>query len=447
MAATARPYSEAQSDPVDVSLARLRNDVWDAEDELRAARRSGNQDKVAAAKVAVAEAKVAVAKGEDQKDTAKGILARAICGLELAQAAYGRALHPDSVGAARHPGAEAGSTRLDDVALALKSIAEQQQHMRTTLHGIDEQQQHLTEQQQHMRTTLHVMNEAIRYVHETLTPTEARTAKSLQYKQLLEKMQLKVRTMRTDEVSSIGEPPDHWLQFSFVWSKELDSIAEAAQSTGTEGSPEERETSPLPDSASDDGTSKSKKNDRQERQCYEPVRAYVADMFPTLDVRVVAEGQELDHGLLFSEKAFTSRQLKPDTHRGQDVVHITNIHGRTDIAAFDGRGCQRSNVKFAIEMKTQNAMKNAEREAITQLLGLNIRNPYYSPPVVLSNAVQTHRVFFVEELDAFPFFGIVQGDFDSLRHALWMVAYLLSKPGCTTHLGRGPTPPSSSQEV
>eukprot|EP00961_Rhodomonas_salina_P292639 3933098-Rhodomonas_salina.2 len=124
-----------------------------------------------------------------------------------------------------------------------------------------------------------------------------------------------------------------------------------------------------------------------------------------------------------------------------------NIHGRTDIVAFDGRGRQQSNVKFGIEMKRPDAMNkcDAEREAITQLLGLNISNAYHSPPVVLSNAVQTPCVFFVAQLDAFPFFGIVQGNFRSLCHALWLVHFLMALRGCTMHLGRGPRPPSSSQ--
>ncbi len=203
----------------------------------------------------------------------------------------------------------------------------------------------------------------------------------------------------------------------------------------------------MADSASEGGTSHSKKKDPQERDCYEPVRAYVAKIFPDLNVQIVSEGQNLHRGLLFSENAFTSRSDKPNIH-GQEVIHITNIQGRTDIAAFDGPKLQRSSVKFAIEMKTQKGMRNgAENEAITQLLGLNISNAYLSPPVVLSNAVKTHRVFYVEELDGFPFFRIVSGTFDTLRQALWMVNFLLSKPGCTMHFGRGPTPPSSSQEL
>jgi hypothetical protein len=198
------------------------------------------------------------------------------------------------------------------------------------------------------------------------------------------------------------------------------------------------------DSASDDGASNSTRKDPREKECYEPVRAYVAQIFPNLNVKIVSEGQNLDHQLLFSENVFTSRKLKPNVH-GQDVIHITNIHGRTDIAAFDGCGLHRSYVRFAIEMKTLKGMQGkSENEAITQLLGLNVSNAYFSPPVVLSNAAMTHRVYFVEELDVFPFFRIVRANFRSLRDALWMVNSLLLKPGCTMHLGRGPTPPSSS---
>lgn len=203
------------------------------------------------------------------------------------------------------------------------------------------------------------------------------------------------------------------------------------------------ESLPDPDSASCGRASKHK--DPLESQCYEPVQAYVSSAFPDLDVKIVSEGESLPHKLLFSEDAFTSRREKPEDVHGQDVIHITNIQGRADIAAFEKGGEGRSYVKFAIEMKSPNRAKNAEREAITQLLGLNIANPYNSPPVVLSNAVMTHRVFYVERLADFPFFGIVQANVTSLRCALWLVRDLITRKACTAHFGRGPSPTSSQE--
>lgn len=324
-------------------------------------------------------------------------------------------------------------------------MAKLQAGQKTMEKKMEEGQKKMEEEQSSIRTTLHVLQESIRYVHETLTPTEARTVKASQYQQLLDKMQLGVRSLQEDELAKLGEP-DGWGSFDFVWPKEdLDSVREDADAAGTWASADDFDTgSPLPDSASDPVSSKSEHKSK-EKVCYEPVRSYVSTCFKDLDVRIVTEGQGLDNGLLFSEKAFTSRKENPEVH-GQKVLHITNIHGRTDIAAFEKRGSQRSNVKFAIEMKTPSTMRHAEREVITQLLGLNISNAYHSPPVILSNAVLVHEVFFVEGLDEFPYFGIVRGKCKSLRQALWVVQGLIRRPGCTMHLGRGPSPPSSMEE-
>jgi hypothetical protein len=106
--------------------------------------------------------------------------------------------------------------------------------------------QRIEEEQKNIRTNLHVMRESFRHVYTTLTPSEARTDKSGQYRDLLVKMKISVRVMEPEEISSIGTPPDTWPPFVFAWSKEFDSINEAAQATETEGSSEERAASPFP---------------------------------------------------------------------------------------------------------------------------------------------------------------------------------------------------------
>ena len=131
-----------------------------------------------------------------------------------------------------------------------EELREEQKQMREELREeqkqMREEQKHVREDQNHIRTALHVVTESIRFVHETLSPSDARTGKKLQYELLLSKMKLEVREMQFDELSRIGNPPDTWPQFLFSWSKEFDSSKEAAQATETEGSSEERVASPLP---------------------------------------------------------------------------------------------------------------------------------------------------------------------------------------------------------
>ena len=61
-------------------------------------------------------------------------------------------------------------------------------------------------------------------------------------------------------------------------------------------------------------------------------------------------------------------------------------------------------MKFAIEIKTADGMRSSksgcQRESLVQLIGLNASNERNSPPVILTNLVGVHTVFFLELMSA-----------------------------------------------
>jgi hypothetical protein len=84
----------------------------------------------------------------------------------------------------------------------------------------------------------------------------------------------------------------------------------------------------------------------------------------------------------------------------------------------------------------------SSREAITQLIGLNLDNPYHSPPVLLTNLVKTHHVYYIKRLEEFPWFGVCLQNCNTVLSALQFVETL--KDGVVDqphfHFGRSTTP-------
>jgi hypothetical protein len=186
---------------------------------------------------------------------------------------------------------------------------------------------------------------------------------------------------------------------------------------------------------------------------YDPLKAYLVGM--DRNVHIVGNGQNLPHGLLFSTNVFT---LRPKlgvpsaklrlTH--QEPKYKIEIVGRTDLIVLKNSQSllTRTNMLYGIEVKTATGMKHLEkslREAVLQLLGVNVDNQYSSPPILLTNLDKVHYVVFIsarscEELH----FDLNIRKYDSIAKALWDFEKNICNRICVTHyFGSPPTPPSS----
>jgi len=282
-----------------------------------------------------------------------------------------------------------------------------------------------------------------------LTPTAASGPAKEKYDDVLDGLQIRVETKNKPQ--SPGTRPIHLARLNFSWSlaqvaeepesvaqgeKRGQTVADLGESTDTQDT-----VSPPEESFSASPVHHLETDKKLERTAYQPVLEFVSQLFPELNLQIVAEGKNLTSGNLFSVEAFTARRENPGQH-GQLVTFITTIEGRSDIAAFAKNGTPtRRGVVFVIEIKTPRFNKASGcREAITQLLGLNIDNPLHSPPVLLTNLVNIHSVFFVAPLDQFPFYQIQEEQFHWFESALERVGELCVDHRRTHHFGRGPSP-------
>jgi hypothetical protein len=125
----------------------------------------------------------------------------------------------------------------------------------------------------------------------------------------------------------------------------------------------------------------------------------------SLIARDISGGDALSKGLLFNEKVYSLRDRLVDGSllRSEDKIPVYQfqIRGRSDIVVLDDDSLGKSNVKFAVEVKTVKAMEElanenqALREAFLQMLGLNIANCYKSPAVVLTNLCLKNYVLYL----------------------------------------------------
>lgn len=134
---------------------------------------------------------------------------------------------------------------------------------------------------------------------------------------------------------------------------------------------------------------------------------------------------------------------------GVELFHQFRIYGKTDIAVLEENIFSRSKLKFAMEIKTVEAMSSAAgvnqalREAFLQLVGVNVQNAYKSPAVVLTNMNQKHFVLYLVRSENRAKFELKihsSSDFHEIIH----FANELSKRRCITgNLGSVLIPPSS----
>lgn len=150
--------------------------------------------------------------------------------------------------------------------------------------------------------------------------------------------------------------------------------------------------------------------DQNKNAGYEPMRDFFASC--GLISRNVANG--LNNLYDFSVLSPRDRLADGLTLRDENTINKFRIYGKPDIVVLDEDILTRGCMKFAIEIKTVVDMdteaktNEALREAFLQLVGLNVRNVYKSPAVVLTDMNQKHYVLYLD----------IYGDPEALRYAL-----------------------------
>ena len=157
--------------------------------------------------------------------------------------------------------------------------------------------------------------------------------------------------------------------------------------------------------------------------------------------------------MLFCEKAHTLRRtLDRELGIASDVRFIRTVKGRVDLVVCCGvhtDGVSLGCVLIGIEVKfrpSPTTWSMARREAIVQLIGMNIANLLHSPGVVLTDVVERHEFLFLMPKQTEPLqYEVVRKVCASLGEA---VAFALTQrlgyqTRTSADFGRGRTPPPS----
>jgi hypothetical protein len=192
----------------------------------------------------------------------------------------------------------------------------------------------------------------------------------------------------------------------------------------------------------------------QETDSYPAVQTFVSKCLTgNLRCAVVGNGEHLGltGGLLFEQTIWSLRSAT-GVH-GEDLYLRGSVRGRTDLIVYDDRGQKlrqkdavgRNQVRMAIEVKLLSAMATpaglagCQREAICQLIGLNVDNAECAPPVILTNLAKTHKVFYICRISDSPLlFCICVQHFTSLSKALMVALSLGTRRGEVANFSRPP---------
>jgi hypothetical protein len=294
------------------------------------------------------------------------------------------------------------------------------------LEGLQEGLQHLS---------LSVQASRPAQIFESITPSGATGEHKEDFYKLLSKMGL---NKEPDSAATLlQEAKSSHKSFRFHWktSAGLESVDEAGSTIDDELLKLPQEAAHMP------------KTQPSERESYAAVCSYLKSLGH--DAVAVDSGQSLVNGDLFSEHVFSMRTQGLSVH-GQTVYHITRVHGRTDVVILDNYGTPgevtRERVKLAIEIKKPDDFKGSttesppSREAMTQLIGLNINNVYHTPQVLLTNLVGKHQVFFITKHEEHPWFRIALQKCSSFLAAIQFIETLWKKDAPNYDFGRGPSP-------
>ena len=243
----------------------------------------------------------------------------------------------------------------------------------------------------------------------TITPSQASSNGKETYERLLEDMGLVVYQDKDVQTQSAGDTRGN---FTFSWPEAPVSVDEVDH-VGDDH---------LED-ALDDAPEPHHPTTRLEVISYKPLCEYLRDTLKK-NAFVIAHGYNVgsSHGLLFDRRAHGMRPVAPNT-RGQVVSSSIRVKGRSDLAVIDDseridqvigvdtdfrpvKHLRRNRVRWVIEVKDTDLSEAASREAVTQLIGLNIANAYTSPKVLLTNLRRSHHVYYIKYDDSFPWYSI-----------------------------------------
>lgn len=137
---------------------------------------------------------------------------------------------------------------------------------------------------------------------------------------------------------------------------------------------------------------------------------------------------------------------------GQSTRFVRTVSGRCDLVVCTGaasQGPSRGTCVVGIEVKPPSSWSGAQREAVVQLVGLNVANACHSPSVVLTNLSDKHEVYFINRVSTDPVrYELRYRSFAQFGAA---VAFAVFERTLNTDesadFGRGDTPPSSVAEA
>jgi len=188
----------------------------------------------------------------------------------------------------------------------------------------------------------------------------------------------------------------------------------------------------------------------KEATSYGPVVEYLKDTW-SLHAYNVANGNDCDNGELIRVPLFTMRSKVVSLVK-EFVSCRGTVHGNTDLIVttevLNGRHLVH-HVRFAIEIKIVSALTSDKgksgysREAITQLIGLNMSNNHRSVPVILTDITSTHSVYFFTMQSTDPLkYKIHEQECETFGSAIeFALKMSVDKPQLMIHLGRPTTPP------
>mmetsp|Transcript_37239 Transcript_37239/g.93512 ORF Transcript_37239/g.93512 Transcript_37239/m.93512 type:complete len:468 (+) Transcript_37239:193-1596(+) len=444
-------------------LRAAEEELSDAKKELVASKADRDAPRIAEAKVGVAEAKVGVAEAKVGVAEAKVGVAEA--GGDAARVAEAK------VGVAKAEWQAAPGEKEKDRLWTLVQSAQaalEALHAATQHHGLGLQpgtgetatlqwQLFMEEQREQERKRekrdmqIFAALEASRppSVHGSITPSSAAQGRENEFYNLIDQMGLswppEISDMKCDD-----QPEETSANFSFSWktaselSTHLEELSVADEDSGA--------TTSHADSGLvvEEEASQVQNADAREAASYHHLCAYLKGK--GFNARVVANGQGLPNGLLFSTYAHSMRLQVPKV-KGQTVYAGMRVYGRTDVVILDDLGkegdVRRQRVKLGIEVKppdkigrTDDAQNPANREAATQLIGLNINNMRHSPPVLLTNLSKVHWVFYISDHEEYPWFRMARKKFTRFIDAMQFIEKCIwasDKPHYDFGRGASPT--------
>ena len=197
----------------------------------------------------------------------------------------------------------------------------------------------------------------------------------------------------------------------------------------------------------------------KESDSYDITVDYISRVFLNDDGRLrcarVDNGRHTIGKRLYKAKVWSLRQ-DPNEH-GQRIMSRLTVFGETDLIVFCGPPktqelkksdkINKSQVRLAVEIKIPSCMRTvsgragAEREVIAQLLGLNLDSPYTSPPVLLTDLVNRHTLYFVRRVCDNPLdYEICVQECGTFGQAVSNALSLGTRRGETADFGRPATP-------